>query len=152
MPFEFEKHAVKGNEFVTLVAEELEVSPGIAGSIIRAVFHALRNRLTHEESFKLLALLPMALKGVYLDGWKYDKDFNQISHMEDFLDEVRLEDGGMAGFEFADNSKAKTAIACIFRTLNYFVSYEEMNEILNVLSAELKKFIKESISGDETVL
>jgi len=55
------------------------------------VFHALRNWLSHEESFQLLAQLPMALKGVYVDGWKFDKAFNRLSHINDFLDEVRYD-------------------------------------------------------------
>ena len=64
MSLDFEKYAVKGNEFVRLVAEELDVSLDKAGRIIRAVFHALRNRRSHEESFQLLVQLPMSLKGV----------------------------------------------------------------------------------------
>ena len=68
---------MKGNEFVRLIAEELEVPRDKVGRIIYAVFHALRNRLSHAESFHLIAQLPMVLKSVYLDGWWFDKD---ISH------------------------------------------------------------------------
>ena len=152
MSIDFEKYAIKGNEFVSLITDALSVPKERAGRIIRAVFHSIRNRLPHEESFQLLAQLPMSLKGVYVDGWKFNKDFKRITHLSDFLDEVRQEDGGLAGYEFDDNSKAKIAIASIFRALNYFISDEEMNEILNVLSSALKKFIKESISGDDIVL
>jgi uncharacterized protein (DUF2267 family) len=81
MALDFEKYAAKGNEFVRLVAEDLQVSHDRAGRIIRAVFHALRNRLNHEESFQLLAQLPMVLKGVYVDGWHFDKDFHRIRHI-----------------------------------------------------------------------
>ena len=96
MSLDFEKKG-EGNEFVRLVAEELEVSVDKAGRIIRAVFHALRNRLSHEESFQLLAQLPVSLKGVYVDGWRFNKDFHRISYINDFLDGVRQEDGGLAG-------------------------------------------------------
>ena len=152
MSLDFEKYAAKGNEFVRLVAEELEVPRDKAGRIIRAVFHALRNRLSHEESFQLVAQLPMSLKGVYVDGWRFDKDFNRISHVNDFLDEVRQEDGGLAGYDFGNNSKARVAVASIFKALNYFVSEGEMNDIIDVMPTELKKFIKESIAGEGTVL
>src|SRR5665647_338000 len=150
MSLDFEKYAAKGNEFVRLVAEELEVPRDKAGRIIRAVFHALRNRLSHEESFQLVAQLPMSLKGVYVDGWRFDKDFNRISHVNDFLDEVRQEDGGLAGYDFGNNSKARVAVASIFKALNYFVSEGEMNDIIDVMPTELKKFIKESIAGEGT--
>ena len=152
MSLDFEKNAVKGNEFVRLVAEELEVPLDKAGRIIRAVFHALRNRMSHEESFQLLAQLPMSLKGVYVDGWRFDKVFNRISYINDFLDEVRQEGVGLAGYDFGNNSKAAVAVASVFKALNYFVSEEEMNDILDVMPSALKQFIKQRIEGKGTVL
>jgi len=72
-----------------------------------------------------MATLPMALKGVYVDGWRFDKDFNRIRHLNDFLDEVRLEDGELAGYDFGDNSKARIAVASVLKALNFFVSGEK---------------------------
>ncbi|MFM9911674.1 MAG: DUF2267 domain-containing protein [Chitinophagaceae bacterium] len=152
MSLHFDKYASKGNEFVQLVAEDLAVSPDKAGRIIRAVLHALRNRLTHEESFQLLSQLPMALKGVYVDGWRFNKDFNRINRLTDFLDEVKQEDGNQAGYDFGNNAKALAAIATVFNAMHYFVSDGEMNDIIAVMPEALKKFIKESIAGNETVL
>ena len=133
------------------MAEELEVPREKAGKIIRAVFHALRNRLSHEESFQLMAQLPVALKGVYVDGWRFNKDYNRISHVDDFLDEVRREDNGLAGIDFVNQQTAKVAVAEVFKALNYFVSEQEMNDIENVLPAGMKEFIKKSIGGNETI-
>lgn len=151
MPLDFERYAAKGNQFVNLVSADLQVPQRKAGRIIRAVFHALRNRLTHEESFHLLAQLPLALKGVYVDGWRFDNVFNRISHLEDFLDEVRHEDGGLAVFDFGDNSKTQIAVASVFKAMNYFISEGEMNDIIDVMPAALKMFIRESVAGDEAV-
>ena len=53
----------------------------------------LRRRLTLDESFDLLAQLPMCIKAVYVDGWKPalfpDKS---IKTLEDFIREVLEED------------------------------------------------------------
>lgn len=152
MSLDFEKYAAKGHEFVKLVADDLKVPQDKAGRIIRAVLHALRNRLSHEESFQLLAQLPMVLKGVYVDGWRFDKDFNRISHINEFLNEVRKEDGGVAGYDFGNDTRAGLAVAVVFKALNYFVSEGEMDDIMNVMPKELKAFIKESLSGKEIVL
>ncbi len=152
MSHDFEKHATRGKEIVRFVAEELEVPADKAGSIMRAVLHALRNRLTHEESFQLLAQLPMALKGMYVDGWKYDKDFNRINHVNDFVEEVRLEDEGLSGYDFDNYSKAMDAVAVLFKALNYYVSENEMNAIMGVMPTALKKFINDTIAGEGTVL
>jgi hypothetical protein len=40
----------------------------------------------------------------------------------------------------------------VFKALNYFVSEGEMNDIINVVPAELKEYIKESIAGRGAVL
>ena len=88
----------------------------------------------------------MALKGVYVDGWKFDKAFNRVSHINDFLDEVRQEDGGPAEYDFSNNSKAGVAVASVFKALNYFVLEGEMNDVIGVIPTEWKQFIKESIA------
>lgn len=152
MSFDFEKYAMKGKEFVRLVTDELDLSEDKAGRIIRSVLHSLRNRLTHEESFQLIAQLPMAMKGVYVDGWKFSKDFIRITHIEDFLEEVRKEDGGLAWFDFGDVANTKRAVSAVFKALKYFVSDGEMHDIMDILPTELKKFIKESLLGSETIL
>ena len=42
-----------------------------AYAALRAVLHALRDCLPPNESAKLSAQLPLLLKGVFYDGWKY---------------------------------------------------------------------------------
>ncbi|MFZ1368803.1 MAG: DUF2267 domain-containing protein [Ferruginibacter sp.] len=152
MALDFEKYAIKGNEFVGLVAEDLEVPVDKAGRIVRSVMHALRNRLVHEESFQLLAQLPMAMKGIYVDGWKFNKPFNRIRHLDDFLDEVKMEDAGMAGYDFGNQASAKVAVGAVFKALHFFVTEGEMNDIIGVMPDELKKFIKETIAGTDMIL
>ncbi len=152
MSLDFEQHAATANQFVRLVSEELGVTIIMAGKIIRAVFHALRNRSSHEESFQLMAQLPMALKGVYADGWKFSKDYLHISELNDFMEEIKQEDGGLSGYDFSDPEKAETAITVVFKALNYIISEEEMIDIISVLSPALQIFIKEKLMGEGTVL
>ena len=54
---------------------------------------------------------------------------------------MRKEDGGLAGFDFGDHSNTKMAISAVFKALKYFISDGEMQDILNILPAELKKFV-----------
>jgi uncharacterized protein (DUF2267 family) len=37
---------------------------------LRAVLHALRDRLTIEEGAQLAAQLPLLMRGIYYDGWR----------------------------------------------------------------------------------
>jgi uncharacterized protein (DUF2267 family) len=142
MTIDFENYTIKGNELVALVSDDLSVSQVRAGRIIRAVFHTLRNRLTHEESFHLLAQLPISLKGVYVDGWNFSKDYNRLSHLNNFLDEVRLEDGGLAGYDFGDFSATKKAVSAVFNALKFFVSEVEIKDIIDILPSEVKTFVR----------
>lgn len=150
MSLDFEFYAAKGNAFVRLVADELDAPRARSGRVIRSVLHALRNRLTHEESFRLLAQLPMVLKGVYVDGWKFDKDGSRISHVNDFLEEVLKEDDELAAYDFGDYENGKLAVAAVFRVLSCFITERAMENILNILPIALHQFIKESIYYKET--
>jgi uncharacterized protein (DUF2267 family) len=152
MALDFEKYAAKGNEFVRLVTDELNVPREMAQRIIRAVLHALRNNLSHEESFQLIAQLPMALKGVYVDRWNYEKDSTRIKHVEDFLEEVRKEDSGRADIDFGNNMKTRVSVSAVMKALSYFVSEGEMNNIVDVMPVEIKGFISKSLKGSEPVL
>jgi uncharacterized protein (DUF2267 family) len=122
MSLDFLQYAAKGNAFVNQVAEELNISRDQSGRIIRSVLHALRNRLSLQESFQLLAQLPMALKSVYVDGWKPDSEFERIRHLDDFLNEIRKEDGGLAGYDFGNNQRALAAVYAVLETLHDSIS------------------------------
>jgi uncharacterized protein (DUF2267 family) len=105
--------------------------------------HALRNRLSHEESFQLLAQLPMALKSVYVDGWKYSDNYLRIRCPEEFLDEIRKEDDGMAGYDFGNNQRAALATAVVLNVLFESISEGEGLAVLNTLPESLKLWIQQ---------
>ncbi len=89
---------------------------------------------------------------MYVDGWKFNKDFNRITNIDDFLDEVTKEAGGLAGYDFGNNAKATTTVAAVFKAINYFVSEGEMNDVFAEMPAALKEFIKKSIGGKQLIL
>jgi uncharacterized protein (DUF2267 family) len=67
---------------------------------LRAVLHALRDRLTVDEAAHFGAQLPMLVRGLYYDGWDPSRAPKKM-HRDDFLDQVRREmppyevEGGM---------------------------------------------------------
>jgi uncharacterized protein (DUF2267 family) len=142
MSLDFNQYAAKGNAFVNRVAETLHVQRDQAARIVRSVLHALRNRLSHEESFQLLAQLPMALKSVYVDGWKYSDNFIRLRRPEEFLDEIRKEDDGMAGYDFGNDQRAALATAAVLNVLFASVSDGEANDLINTLPESLQIWIQ----------
>jgi len=69
---------------------------------LRAVLHALRDRLTVDETAHFAAQLPMLIRGLYYDGWDPSRVPKKM-HRDDFLNKVRSEmppydlEGGMEG-------------------------------------------------------
>ncbi len=139
---QFEKFAAKGNEWINKIAQLGEMPGEQAGRILKATLHALRNRLTIEESFHLLAQLPMALKGVYVDGWKLPQVFERIRHLHEFLDEIRSIDGATAAYDLGNDEKAKQRVGIIFQILHEHISDGEMENILGQFSDEIRHFIQ----------
>jgi uncharacterized protein (DUF2267 family) len=57
---------------------------------MRAVLHAMRDRLTVDETAHFAAQLPMLVKGVYYDGWDPSRVPKKM-HRDDFLNQIRSE-------------------------------------------------------------
>lgn len=152
MVLDFDKYATKGNEFIRLVSMELEVPRDMAGRITRAVLHALRNRFSHQESFQLMAQLPMAIKAIYVDGWRFSKGQTRLRHITDLLDEVRLEDGRLSGYDFGNNSNTLRAVKAVFASISSFVSAGQMEDLLLSLPIEVRTFLEDaSLHNEQSV-
>jgi uncharacterized protein (DUF2267 family) len=59
-----------------------------AYSVLRAVLHQLRDRLTPEEAVDLAAQLPLIVRGVYFEGWQPGQTPEKVRTRREFLDGV----------------------------------------------------------------
>jgi len=59
-----------------------------AYSVLRAVLHQLRDRLTLEEAVDLGAQLPLIVRGLYYDGWRPHAVPRKVRSKQQFLDEL----------------------------------------------------------------
>ena len=141
MPLNFEKHAAKGNEFVNRLAARLgdEKNKDRAGRVLRCVLHTLRNRLTLEESFQLLAQLPMAIKALYVEGWQPSRNQVKLRTMREFAQEVVRLDGLSSWRDFSNlEDDAIKGIEAVVKTLADYVSAGELHDIIAVLPEDMK--------------
>lgn len=144
MTLNFSKYATDAEHFVKEVANELG-APGDSGKgarILRAVFHAFRNRVTPTESLQLIAQLPMLIKAIYVDGWQIKKEeARQLRHLGDFIEAVR-EAGGRATLnDFTTDYEVEKAVRAVFTVLKNQVSEGEIQDVLATLPQELRPLL-----------
>jgi uncharacterized protein (DUF2267 family) len=140
----FEQLAQKGDEFLNRLAFRLgdEHNKDRAMRILRSVFHVLRQRLTPEESMQMIAQLPMALKGFYVDGWKLHHKKARMKTVEQFAVEVVLADRQAAWGDFYGEEEVLVAIRAVLETLADYVSPGEIEDMISVMPADLKQVME----------
>ena len=79
------------NVWLKAVAEELQLDRHDAYIALRAVLHALRDRLPPEVAVHLGAQLPMLIRGFYYEGWRMAGKPTKDRHVEDFARHVSAE-------------------------------------------------------------
>lgn len=144
MTLDFNKYAMKGNEFLHQLEENLgDNYRNHAARVLRSVFRVLRNHLTFEESLQLLSQLPMAIKAVYVDGWKKG-EHKKIKTVDEFLVEIIYEDGASAWRDFSSRDEIIESIRAVIRTMRIYVSAEEMDQALATLPGKLQEIFESS--------
>lgn len=90
----FDKYLHEANTYTSELAAELghENEPVKAIRLLRAVLHTIRDRITMSESLDLISQLPMVLKSLYVEQWKYhEKPPLNYKDLEGFAREVEKE-------------------------------------------------------------
>jgi uncharacterized protein (DUF2267 family) len=137
----FEKYAIKGNEFLSLLKESLATEDdGQAARILRSTFRVLRNHFTFEESLQLLAQLPTAIKSVYVDGWRKG-EHKRLHNVDDFLLEI-IQD--TAWHDFNDKEDILDSVRAVIDTMRVYVSVQEMDQALATLPRQISELFEPS--------
>lgn len=103
-----------------------------AYSVLRAVLHSLRDRLTADEAVNLAAELPMLVRGFYYEGWKPAATPKKQRTLEDFL-------SGMPPLPCPDETfDAEKAVRSVFLMLDHRISEGEIDDIRHMLPEEVR--------------
>jgi len=101
---------------------------------LRAVLHALRDRLTVEEAADLGAQLPMLIRGLYYEGWRPAKVPVKMSRAE-FLDRVRQE------FQYEVKGGIEQLVQRVLHALRRYVTEGEWEEVRSSLPKDLRTLV-----------
>ena len=99
---------------------------------LRAVLHALRDRLTIEETAQLGAQLPLLIRGAYYEGWQpHGKPLRERSQ-EEFLGHIE----DTFGDDISVN--ARKVSHAVLQVLAKHVSQGEIEDIKHTMPTELR--------------
>ena len=133
----------KTHEWVHAVQKELVwMDERHAYNALRAVLHALRDRLTLEETAQFGAQLPTFVRGVYYEGWDPTHTPLRRRDAESFLAQIR------AAFRRTQPAvDAGTVARAVFRVIEERISHGEIEHIKSLLPARIRQFWSEDESG-----
>lgn len=120
--------------------KELSGEPGVgdrqdAYRVLRAVLHALRDRMTVDVAAKVAAQLPTLVRGIYYEDWDPSRTPTRIHTVEGFLERVRAE-GRMAG-----ETEASMAVEAVMRVLRLHLTSGALEDILAVMPADVEALL-----------
>jgi uncharacterized protein (DUF2267 family) len=142
----FEKYAAHGYEFLGKVAKRLgnPDDKDRAFRIIKAVLHALRDRIYPAEFVQFLAQLPMCIKAIAVDGWHYHEKPERIKTIEEFIQRVMEEDKRLAHHDLPNEEEALKAIKAVFGAVKEYVSEGELEDVEAELPEQLKSLMEQA--------
>jgi uncharacterized protein (DUF2267 family) len=104
---EFERYVEKGQAFVQAFAAAIgEENLRKASEVLERVFAAMRQHLPFHESVNVMECLPMAIRGLYMNGWTLSGGSQRLTTTDSFIREIAQVDDHEAEAEAVDVAKA----------------------------------------------
>lgn len=146
MAINFNKYAEEGNLFIKNLAKNFghPEEIGRTGIVLRAVLHTLRDRITISESFSMMAQLPMFLKAIYVDNWKY-RETPLRMNKEEFLKEVEKHQEQYGEYEFSWDKSTEDIVKLVIKELSSYITKGELEDIMAQLPEDIEEMFRESI-------
>jgi uncharacterized protein (DUF2267 family) len=137
----FEEYASEGNRIIHEVAFELGTDRNRAARIMRAVLHAIRDRIPPDDAIEFAQGLPMALKGVFVDRYDISKTPVRIRSREKFLDFIYNKGGLTSPVDFPDRESLVNALQAVFTVLERNMDYGQVHQIKNMMNIDIVDLI-----------
>lgn len=100
---------------------------------LRAVLHALRDRLPVTEAAQLSAQLPMLIRGFFFEGWRPSATPVKERHWDQFVAHVAEE------FALDAHADAKKIVKGVFAVVNRHVGEGEVESLKQTLPHEVRE-------------
>lgn len=137
----FDKHVQEANEFVKDLSAELGHPDDQTQTIrlLRAVLHTVRDRITISESMDLLSQLPMMLKALYVEQWKYhEKPPLDYDDMAGLKEAVKQEQERMGEQKFDWPESTEDLIKIVLSALRKYLTSGQAIHVMDQMPKEVK--------------
>src|ERR1700704_1005838 len=128
----FDTTLQKTNSWLKDLMEQTGWDRHKAYQALRAVLHALRDRLTVEEAAEFGAQLPMLIRGIYYEGWDPTGKPVKERHREQFLARIREH------FPADEDVNPKAIADAVFSLLAERISAGEIEDVKHILPVEIR--------------
>jgi uncharacterized protein (DUF2267 family) len=135
-----ERSVAKTREWINETAAELGTDDHRAAyGALKAVLHAVRDRITIDEAAQLAAQLPEFLRGVYYEDWVPSRVPETYRDRDEFLRRI-ARDARLAG-----QTEASYAALAVFTVLARHVTPGEIEDVMSGLPAELRGLLEPAV-------
>lgn len=128
----FDKSIQTTNIWLDEIMDDLGPDRQNAYHVLRAVLHALRDRLTPEEMAHLGAQLPLVVRGIYYDEWRPSDQPSRQRHADEFLATVE------EGLSTIRPVNVRQAVGTVFKVLEHHVTPGEIDDVKHMLPADIR--------------
>lgn len=129
----FDKTVQETNLWLKKVMESMQTdNRHIAYMALKAVLHALRDRIGPEDSVHLAAQLPMLLRGMFYKGWQLSGTPTKERRKEEFLAHVRV------GLPSNANIDAEDATRAVFGVMWEKVDPDEVSKTIRMFPKAMR--------------
>jgi uncharacterized protein (DUF2267 family) len=128
----FDRTLQETNLWLRDVMDDLGPDRQVAYRALRAVLHALRDRLPIEAAAHLSAQLPMLVRGIYFEQWQPSRPPSRIRSEAEFLEVIAA--------SLADSRPVDPDVAAhaVFATLDRHLGGGEIDEVKESLPAPIR--------------
>jgi len=141
--FNFENFTQEASENLNELAEQLGNRNEKARTMIvwKAVMHSIREGIHMGESLDLISPLPLLLKGMYVQNWKYhEKPPLEFESMEEFKKAVEQLQDQYREVQFNWNKSTEEIISICLHSLEKYLSKGQIQHIKGQMPKEVEVF------------
>lgn len=143
-PLNFDKFCQEANAFIGKLAQRLGYPEEKKRTMIvlRAVLHTIRDRITMAESLDLISQLPMILKAVYVEQWKYsEKPPLQYETLEEMKRKIKHEQMRLGERQFDWQLSTEEIMSTVIDCLGDYLTQGQINDLRDQMPKEVKDYV-----------